>query len=67
MATLVITHFNKNVNGRVMSRIIDSMAFVGLPRVVIVAFKKHGNGSLIMCAKIFIKILLMDMNESPAV
>ncbi len=51
IATLGITHFNKNVTGKAMSRIIDSVAFVGLPRVVMIAFKKRGNGSLIMRAK----------------
>ena len=51
IATLGITHFNKNVTGKAMSRIIDSVAFVGLPRVVMIAFKKCGNGSLIMRAK----------------
>lgn len=51
IATLGITHFNKNVTGKAMSRIIDSVAFVGLPRVVMIAFKKRGNGSLMMRAK----------------
>lgn len=51
IATLGITHFNKNLTGRAISRIIDSVAFVGLPRVVMVAFKKRNNGSLIMRAK----------------
>lgn len=51
IATLGITHFNKNISGKAISRIIDSVAFVGLPRVVMVAFKKRNNGSLIMRAK----------------
>ena len=51
IAVLGITHFNKGTSGRAMSRIIDSVAFVGLPRIVMVAFKKKGNGSLIMRAK----------------
>ena len=51
IAVLGITHFNKGTSGRAISRIIDSVAFVGLPRIVMVAFKKKGNGSLIMRAK----------------
>lgn len=51
IAVLGITHFNKGTSGRAISRIIDSVAFVGLPRVVMIAFKKRGNGSLIMRAK----------------
>jgi len=51
IAVLGITHFNKGTSGRAISRIIDSIAFVGLPRVVMIAFKKKGNGSLIMRAK----------------
>jgi len=51
IAVLGITHFNKGTSGRAISRIIDSVAFVGLPRVVMIAFKKKGNGSLIMRAK----------------
>ncbi len=51
IAVLGITHFNKNVNGKAMSRIIDSVAFTGMPRVVMVAFKKKDNGSLLMRAK----------------
>ena len=51
IAVLGITHFNKNVNGKAMSRIIDSVAFTGMPRVVMIAFKKKDNGSLLMRAK----------------
>lgn len=51
IASLGITHFNKGISGKVMNRIIDSIAFVGLPRVVMVAFKKRNNGSLLMRAK----------------
>ena len=51
IAVLGITHFNKGTSGRAISRIIDSVAFVGLPRVVMIAFKKKGNGSMIMRAK----------------
>ena len=51
IAVLGITHFNKGTSGRAISRIIDSVAFVGLPRIVMVAFKKKNNGSLIMRAK----------------
>ena len=51
VATLGVAHFRKGLGGSAMSRVMDSVAFAGMARLVMVAFKKQDHGLVLMRAK----------------
>lgn len=50
-ATIGIGHFNKAIRAKVIHRILDSAAFVNVPRIVWVSFQEKDNGCLLLRAK----------------
>jgi putative DNA primase/helicase len=51
LAVLGIAHFNKSVGSDAMSRIVGSIGFAGMARLVMVAFAHPEHGHLLMRAK----------------
>ena len=51
LAVLGIAHFNKSVGSDAMSRIMGSVGFAGMARLVMVAFAHQEHGHLLMRAK----------------
>jgi putative DNA primase/helicase len=51
LAVLGIAHFNKSVGSDAMSRIVGSIGFSGMARLVMVAFAHPAHGHLLMRAK----------------
>lgn len=50
-ATVGIGHFNKKIGAGAIHRILDSAAFVNVPRLVWVSFQEKDNGCLLLRAK----------------